>query len=121
MFTLAAVMFGVTALGGITAATLHLRHTPPPLWLGRVHGAAALASIIVLAIGVGQKAQSNWAEASYATGALTMFFVAAVMGRILFIFHARKGVVPKVMIVLHATAAVTGLALLLFEIASDVA
>ena len=115
MFVAAAIMFALTAVGGITAATLHLRNTPPPLWVGRVHGTIALASIVVLAIGVGQH-HENWGEAMFAGAALVMFFVAATLGRVLFSFHMRKGTIPRGAIAMHASAAVTALLLLLFEI-----
>ena len=116
MFVVAVVMFAVTALGGITAATLHLRNTPPPAWVGRVHGTAALASVIVLAIGVG-RGFDDWTKVAWAGAALTFFFVAAVLGRALFSIHVRKGSVPKSLIFVHAGAAVTGLVLLIVQVA----
>lgn len=119
MFVLALVMFGITAIGGLTAAVKHLSHQPPPAWLGRVHGTLALASIIVTAVAVGRFAAADWKQAMYASAAVATFFIAAVLGRVLFSFHVRTGNVPRGLIAMHALAAVTGVLLLVAQILAD--
>jgi hypothetical protein len=107
--TVAAVLFAIAALGGITLASIRLggRELPPmPLALG--HGALAASGLVALLITVLQNRVSNLALAS-----LGLFVLAALGGFTLFSFHLRRRALPVPLVLGHGLIAVVAFALLL--------
>jgi len=111
--TVAAILFGVAALGGVTMVAIRLRGDPlPPLWLAVAHGAIAATALGILAYqaydpGIPQLAQ-------YALG---VFVLAALGGAFIFLtFHLKNRPVPVPLILGHGLVAIVGFALLLVAI-----
>ena len=112
MFTSAAVLFAVAALGGITLATLHLRQKELPMALAIGHGLLAAAGLAVLIVAVVGGSAGNLLIAS-----LALFVIAALGGFALFSFHLRRLRLPTPVVLIHGLVAVIGFVLLLVRIA----
>ena len=108
--TVAAVLFVLAALGGITMAVIRLRGTPrPPTWLALGHGAIAAAGVIALAY-----ATATTEVPTLAIIALGIFVLAALGGVTMFVlFHLQKKALPIPLVLGHGAIAATGLVLLL--------
>jgi hypothetical protein len=111
MLTIAAVLFAVAALGGITLATLHLRHKGLPMALALGHGLLAAAGLVVLIMAVVGGSTGNLVVAS-----LALFVVAALGGFALFSFHLRRQPLPTPVVLIHGLVAVVAFVLLLVRI-----
>lgn len=108
MFKLAAILFAVAALGGITLATLHFKKKNLPLPLALLHGlvgAAGLVSLLLALLGTG----FTGAPAI----AFVIFIVVALGGFLLFSFHLRKRPLPSPLVIIHGLAAVVAFGILL--------
>jgi len=112
MLTMAAVLFAVAALGGITLATLHFRQKGLPTALAVAHGLFAAAGLVVLIMAVVGGSTGNLLIAS-----LVLFVVAALGGFALFSFHLRRLHLPTTVVLIHGLVAFVAFALLLLRIA----
>jgi hypothetical protein len=111
--TIAAVLFVLAALGGLTMLVMRLRGTErPPLLLAVGHGLLALSGVVTLGYAYSQAelpTTANWA--------LVVFVLAAVGGATLFVgFHLQNRPLPISFIIGHGLLAATGLGLLLYAI-----
>jgi hypothetical protein len=107
--TVALVLFGIAALGGLVMATQRLRGAPQPtLAIALVHGALAAVGLILLIVAVTSTAVPNLAKA-----ALVLFLVAALGGFFLFAQHLQKKALPIPVMLVHAGVAVIGFICLL--------
>ncbi|HLU40218.1 MAG TPA: hypothetical protein VK081_12600 [Planctomycetota bacterium] len=111
---LAAILFALAALGGVTLLTLRIRRgANPPLALAAVHGLFALAGVIALGVAVAQTDAGGLPLAS-----LVLFLLAAVGGAtLLFGFHLRNRLLPVPIVVGHGMVAATAFVLLLVHLA----
>ncbi len=113
MFSLAAILFAVTALGGITTAVIHLNGRDIPMPLAVLHGLAAVAGLIVLI------AAASAGATSAATTALALFIVAALGGLVMFFgFYLRGKRLPNVLIFMHGLVAVAAFVFLMIYLFS---
>jgi hypothetical protein len=106
---IAAVLFTLTALGGVVLAGIRLKGNPyPPLWLALGHGAGGVAGFVAL----------GYAWASLGIPDLARFafwvFVAAALGGVtlLTLFHLRRKPLPVWMVLGHGVVGLAGVALL---------
>jgi hypothetical protein len=111
MLKLAAVLFAVAALGGLTLAVLHLKKKSLPYSLALLHGLMGAGGLAVLILGV-MKIGFSGAPAL----ALGIFLITALGGFFLFSFHVRKKSLPTPMVFIHGLAAVTAFVILLLAI-----
>lgn len=111
--TLAAVLFGLAALGGLTLAGIRLGGAPrPPTWMALGHGAVAATGVLLLIYAAVTTGLPPLAQ--YALGA---FVLAAAGGLFIFLrFHQRGLELPLPFIAGHALVAVTGFVLLLMAL-----
>ena len=107
---LAAVLFALAALGGLTIAGIRVSGTPrPPTWLALGHGAIAATGLIALIY-----AAATTTLPTTALIALGCFVLAALGGATIFtLFHLREKPLPIPLIVAHGSIAVAGFVLLL--------
>ncbi len=108
MLTLAAILFAIAALGGLTLATLHITKSRAPIPLALLHGAIAATALVLLVIAV-IKAQLG----GLAVLAIVLFAAAAIGGLVLFATHLRARPLPKFLIFIHGGAAATAFVILL--------
>jgi hypothetical protein len=108
---IAAVLFGLAALGGATMAAIRLRGSNPPLGLAVVHGLAAAAGLVTLLIAV-----ASGGERGMATVSLVLFGIAALGGFVLFAQHLKGKLIPIGVVFLHGTIAVAGFVALLVHV-----
>ncbi len=111
MLTIAIVLFAISALGGITLATLHLRHKALPLALALAHGLLAAAGLVLLIIVV-----AGGASAKLLLVSLALFVIAALGGFALFSFHLRRQPLPTPVVFIHGLVAVAAFLILLVTI-----
>ena len=115
MLTVAAVLFAIAAIGGLTLAFLHFTRNNAPTALAIVHGLFAATALILLIISIAQGQAAGLLIAS-----LIIFLVAAVGGFILFLgFQLRSKPLPRPLIVIHGTAAATAFVLLFIFLAKS--
>jgi hypothetical protein len=107
---LAAILFSLTALGGLVLALIRLRGTPyPPTWLALGHGAVGVASFAALIAAVAGR--SDLPEV--ARIGLWVLVFAALGGLSLFVFfHLRERPLPLPFVAAHGLAALIGVGLL---------
>ena len=105
----AAIVLGLTALGGLVLAFIRFSGAPrPPTWLALGHGALGATGLALLIYAVATHSYSNTVYV-----ALGVFLVAAAGGIIMFVgFHLREKPLPKLLVVLHGLIAAIGLVLL---------
>jgi hypothetical protein len=108
MLTIAALLFAVAALGGITLATLHLRHKGLPMPLALGHGLLAAAGLVVLILAVVGGSAGSMVKVS-----LALFVLAALGGFLLFSFHLRRKSLPTPVVLIHGLVAVIAFLLLI--------
>lgn len=110
---LAAVLFAVGAIGGLTMAGIRLAGKPrPPTWLALGHGAIGAGGLIVL---IGAAATGGVP----ALGLLSLgeFVVAALGGSAIFVaFHLKQKPLPLPLVLGHGAIALTAFAFLLLTI-----
>jgi len=109
VMTTAAVLFGISALGGLVMAGIRFSGPNPPTWLAMLHGflsAAALTLLVYAACTVGLPSLVNLA--------VVLFIVAALGGIVMNLnYHWKLLPLPKWLMVVHALLAVVGYVLLL--------
>jgi len=108
MFTLTVILFALAALGGITLATLHLRHKPLPMALALVHGIVAAVALILLIVAV-----AGGGLGTLTTVSLILFIVAALGGFVLFATYLRHKPLPTPLVYVHGLVAVIAFILLI--------
>jgi hypothetical protein len=110
---LAAVFFGLAALGGLTMAGIRLKGTPrPPTWLALGHGGIAATGLAVLIYTAATQAIPTLGLAS-----LVGFVLAALGGATIFVgFHLKEKPLPIPFVLGHGALAATALVLLLLAI-----
>ena len=105
----AAVLFGVAALGGLVLAVMRFRGRElPPLGLALVHGLVAASGLVLLIVAV-----AGGPAGKLALIALVGFLIAALGGFGIFSFHLRKKALPIPLIAVHALVAVAAFVILL--------
>lgn len=105
---LAVGLFGLTALGGATLATFHIRRGSAPAAIAAAHGLAALTSLGALGAAVHEGTAQGLARV-----ALGVLSLAALGGAYFLIgFRLQGRPIPRPFIAGHALLAVTGFALL---------
>jgi len=111
--TFAAILFGVTALGGFYLLIVRLQGSPrPPTWLALGHGAFAVGGFVALLVHGLQAGLPPLAQ--YAFGA---FILAALGGLTLFFFfHMAGKELPVPLILGHGLVGLAGLALLVASV-----
>lgn len=107
---LAAILFVLAALGGLTMAGIRLSGQPrPPTWLALGHGAIAAAGLISLIYAAATESIPTLAQI-----ALGVFVLAALGGAAIFtLFHLREKPLPIPLVLGHGAIALTGIVLLL--------
>ncbi len=113
--TLPLVLFAVAAVGGLTLAILRSRGKALPFGLALAHGAFAAGGLVALILAV---VGAGAATPNLIKVALAVFVAAALGGFLLFSFSMRKKEIPIGVMVVHALAAVTALALLIVGVMS---
>jgi hypothetical protein len=109
--TLAAILFGVAALGGVAMAIIRFSGKElPPMGLAILHGLAAAAGLIALIVAVMGGASTK------ATLALVLFFGAAIGGFLMFSYHLRRKALPVPYVVIHGLVAVVAFVVLLLAV-----
>jgi hypothetical protein len=110
---LAAVLFGIAALGGAFLLSLRLRGGNPPIAFAFVHGAVAVAGFVALAVAV---ATSPAPRAPLPIVALVALASAACVGLWLVSRHGKGILIPLPIAWLHAALAAVGYVILLAAI-----
>lgn len=110
---IAAVLFALAALGGVTMLVVRLRDAPrPPTWLAVGHGLIALSGLVALGVAYYQTplpTPAGWA--------LVVFILAALGGASIFVlFHLAERAIPVWIILGHGAVALTGFGLLIAAI-----
>jgi hypothetical protein len=106
----AAILFTLAALGGLTMVLIRLSGTPrPPTWLALGHGTIATTGLITLVYVAATQEISTLALVS-----LGVFVLAALGGATIFVlFHLQKKPLPILLVLGHGAIAGTALVLLL--------
>ncbi|KRD34830.1 hypothetical protein ASE35_08870 [Lysobacter sp. Root916] len=109
MLQTATILLAITALGGLLMAIIRFsRKRNPPAWLAMLHGLLAASGLTLLAYAV-----CTLTVPSSAVLALALFLLAAAGGAVMSLAYKwRQRLLPAWLVVGHATAAVTALALL---------
>jgi len=107
-----AIVFGLTALGGLTMAGIRLSGAPrPPTWLALGHGALGATGLIWLGYLTMMTGVPFLAQI-----ALGVFLVAALGGIAIFaMFHVQDKPLPIPLVIGHGLIAATGLTLLILS------
>lgn len=110
MLRAAVTLLGIAALGGITMAVTRLsQEKNPPSWLALLHGLLAAAGLTLLLY-----AALTTGIPPMACAGLAMLVIAALVGVVLNQKYQWKAVLlPRGLVLGHATLAVIGFALLL--------
>ena len=110
---LAAILFVLAALGGITMAGIRLSGVPrPPTWLALGHGAIAASGLVALIY-----AAATQGIPTLGLVALVLFVLAALGGGTIFgLFHLKEKPLPIPLVLGHGALAATALVLLLVAI-----
>ena len=110
--TIALVLFGLAAAGGLTLAFLRFKEKDLPFPLALLHGAGAAAGIVALVLVVMRAGAPSQARL-----ALILFVVAALGGFTLFFaFYMRKKALPIAMVVGHGLIAIAAFVVLLLGV-----
>ena len=107
MVVYAVVLFLIAAAGGLVMAARIFQGAQPPVPVAVLHGALA-ATGLVIAILAALAADA----APLVKAGAGILFIAALGGFFLLSFHLRKVAHPKAVVVIHALAAVAGVACL---------
>jgi ABC-type transport system involved in cytochrome c biogenesis permease subunit len=113
MIATALALLTITALGGLTMGVIRLGwKANPPNWLAMLHGLLAAMAVMLLLY-----AYLAGAAPALAGWALLFFLVAGTGGLYLNLsYHARAILLPKSIMAVHASIAVTGYVLLLIAV-----
>jgi hypothetical protein len=110
--TLALVLFGLAAAGGLLLAYLRFSGKDLPFPLALLHGAGAAAGIVALVLVVVRAGAPSQARL-----ALGLFVLAALGGSTLFFgFYMRKKVLPGGVVVVHGLVAIAAFVVLLLGV-----
>jgi hypothetical protein len=110
--TLPAILFGISALGGLVMAAMRLRGAErPPLALALLHGALAAGGLVALLMAVMAATPTQGARA-----ALGLLVIAALGGFVLFSFHLRGKALPVGLMLIHGGVAAAGFVTLLLTL-----
>lgn len=101
-------LFVPAAMAGLALASLHWRGKFPPWPLTILHGLFVAGGIITLFI-----ASGPFATLGILQGIIGVFLLAATGGVMVLSFHIRKRHPPKVLMIAHASGAITAFLLLL--------
>src|SRR4029453_9803750 len=108
MLKIAALLFAIAAVGGLTLAVLHFKKKTLPIPLALLHGLLGAAGLVSLFLAL---------LATGFSGALALafviFLVVALGGFLLFSFHLRKKPLPNALVIIHGLAAVVAFGILL--------
>ena len=109
MLQTATILFAIAALGGVVMASIRfMGRVNPPAWLAMLHGLLAASGLTLLVYAV-----CTTPVPATAKIALLLFLLAASGGAILSLAYKwRQRLLPAWLVVVHATAAVTGFVLL---------
>jgi hypothetical protein len=107
MLVVAALLFALAALVGITLAALHLKKKDVSVSLALVHGLAAAVGLVLLIIAVVQMSSAGPVGV-----ALAIFVIAALGGFVLFAMHLMRKRLPPGLIVVHGLLAVAAFVVL---------
>jgi hypothetical protein len=112
---IAAVLFALAALGGLTMAGIRISGTPrPPTWLALGHGLIAASGLLTLIY-----TAATQAVPTLAMIAIVVFVLAALGGATIFVlFHLKMKPLPIPLVLGHGAVAITGFVLLLLAIFS---
>jgi hypothetical protein len=108
MLTVAITMFLIAAMGGLTMAIFIFKNRYPPFFLIGAHGFFALG-----ALGLAVWATGLPGTPSVVVFGIVTIIVGALGGLFLISFQFRDEKQPKIVVVLHALAAVSGVSCLL--------
>ena len=109
MLIVAAVLFALAAVVGVTMAYTHFTHAKnPPDGVALFHGVLAGAGLAVLIVGLIQLGATM--VTAWSVG---LFTVAALGGFILLSYQVRRVRLPSPVVVIHAVVAVVAFVLLL--------
>lgn len=111
MLNIALGLFVLAALFGLYMASRIFRNALPPWPAAILHGLLAASGLLVLLYSVFTGASNT--VLMVAAGLLV---IAALGGFVLVSFHVRKAPPPKALVVIHALAAVIGVAALLANV-----
>lgn len=101
MLTIALIVFGFAALGGVVLALHVLRDKLAPWVVSVLHAVVGAGGIVLLLLAV---IEGNGGE--LAVIALAGFVAAALGGFYLALKHLRQKIPPKIIVVLHASLAI---------------
>jgi hypothetical protein len=109
MLRTSAVLFAITAVGGLVMAAIRFGGKPaPPSWLAMLHGLLAGAGLTLLAY-----AYFTATVPAFAALALLLFVIAALGGVVLNLgYHLKAAPLPIWLVLVHAAIAVVGFILL---------
>ncbi len=110
MLTIALIVFGLAAAGGLALAYMRIVKKDVSMPLAIVHGIAAATGLVLLILGVMQ-AGTTGSKAS-----LVIFLAAALGGFTLFSFHLRSRPLPVPLVYIHGGAAVVAFLVLLLAV-----
>lgn len=108
---IAALLFVLGALGGITLLFLRLRGGNPPLGVAAIHGLVAASALVTLAVAV-----LGDGLVGPPRTALYVFVVAALGGFALIAMHVKGKLLPVPFVLVHGAVAATGLVILLAHV-----
>jgi hypothetical protein len=108
METVAAILFAIAAVGGLTLAAMHLRTNQPKLSVALLHGLFAASGLVVLLIAV----IGNGGFGLEGT-ALVIFLAAALGGFALISMHLRGKALSTPLVLVHGLVAVSAFVILL--------
>ena len=105
------ILIGAT-MGGVVTALLLLTNKSPPIKidLGLLHGRMGVVGITLLVVTIFMGDERNLSIAP----AIGAFIMTAIGGATLYFLIRRKGILPKMIILLHGSFAVASLAILIF-------
>jgi hypothetical protein len=110
MLQTAAILFVLTALGGLLMAGIRFAYTRnPPAWLAMLHGLLAASGLTLLVYAV-----CTTTVPALAKPALVLFLLAAAGGAVMSLAYKwKQRLLPAWLVIVHATAAVIAFVLLL--------
>ncbi len=115
MLTAAFVILSIAILLGCLLAILYLRTegAAAPWPLAALHGSIAIAGLFCLALALqGPVRGAEQGTADFGIYAVTLIGTAALIGVLLFVSHILKRKIPGLLVGVHATLAIGGLAIL---------
>jgi hypothetical protein len=109
--TLAAILFGIAAAGGVLLLLLRLKGGNPPLPLAMLHGLLAASGLVALVIAI-----VSTKAGGLAWFTLGLFVLAAGLGFAMVRQHLKGRVIPIAFVIVHALTAVFAYSLLLVNV-----